>query len=280
MSHWQYRLSQNQKQKSLANPFVSSSSIESIIKHVKANTASNTVARSTKSISRPVTTSGQSKILTKDGKTRFANIGVVSSAQDQEPAADDKKSRVRFYEASGSDPEKAYGVAHNDRSVLTEEALKRHTEYMKLTHPVSLIDRVTEWVRSIPLFLDDPEHEQTADRPASHQRPKTTLPRGSTTPNLFGSMDVATAKKLERPKSQMQNRSLPTLGEQPMASPLFVRSWSSKEKLVQVGKQKEPALLADGKKSQSPGKLICCLKVEIKSGVYKMLPVHQVGRRH
>jgi hypothetical protein len=73
----------------------------------------------------------------------------------------------------------------------------------------------------------------------------------------------------------MQNRSLPVLGDQSLSSPLFVSSWSSKEKLVQFNK-KETYVYPDGRKSANKGKLLCCLKVEIKTGIYKMLPVHQV----
>jgi hypothetical protein len=67
---------------------------------------------------------------------------------------------------------------------------------------------------------------------------------------FYSSSEVVSDPNLyeKRPKSEQTQRSLPQL-------PLFVSPY---------------------KKEKDKGKLVCCLKVEIKAGVYKMLPIHQV----
>jgi hypothetical protein len=34
--------------------------------------------------------------------------------------------------------------------------LQRHNEYLRKNGHISMMDRVSAWVRSVPLFLDDP----------------------------------------------------------------------------------------------------------------------------
>ena len=97
--------------------------------------------------------------------------------------------------------------------------------------------------------------------------------------NLYN-LDGA-ASRVERPQSQLQQRSLPLLVDTNV-SPLFVSSWSSNEKQNFARRMKElhKSALPDTRKSIDieKGKLLCCLKVEIKTGVYQMLPVHQVAK--
>lgn len=98
--------------------------------------------------------------------------------------------------------------------------------------------------------------------------------------NLYN-LDGATTS-IERPKSHLQQRSLPLLVDANV-SPLFVSSWSSNEKQSFAKRMKElqKSALLDTKKSldTEKGKLLCCLKVEIRTGVYKMLPIHLVTIR-
>lgn len=155
------------------------------------------------------------------------------------------------------------------------------------------MDRVSKWVKSIPLFLDDPESPSRSSPQPSSLRPKTSSPRYFTlifsfdckcrfhsemsehqlpfeSGHQFGTMD-------QRPKSHSHHRkTLPLLVDTATMSPLLVSSWSSREKLVKSSSQKGGTLSAEEKKILDRGRLLCCLKVEIKAGVFKMLPVHQV----
>lgn len=85
-----------------------------------------------------------------------------------------------------------------------------------------------------------------------------------------------------RLNSQTRQKSLPLLKTDNTVSPVFMNSWSSNEKmnLTRRIKELQKNTQTEGRKSidTQKGKLLCCLKVEIKAGVYKMLPIHQVYR--
>ncbi len=80
-------------------------------------------------------------------------------------------------EKTGSDllKRKSKNELTYDTRVLTEASLRRHTDYWKTREPLSLYERVIEWVRCIPLFLDDPNSDPVSEKLAN--RPQTTLPR-------------------------------------------------------------------------------------------------------
>jgi hypothetical protein len=63
----------------------------------------------------------------------------------------------------------------------------------------------------------------------------------------------------------------------------FISSWSPNDRIqiwgasnINNNKEYQGTNTSELKKSNDRGKLLCCLKVEIRTGVYKRLPVHQV----
>jgi hypothetical protein len=80
---------------------------------------------------------------------------------------------------------------------------------------------------------------------------------------------VTDVQKKSLKGSESLAKSLPLLQSatsQRVQTPFFISSWRSKTEF--------PPQITVEKKNR--GELICCLKVEIKSGVYQMLPIHQV----
>ncbi|KAJ3142634.1 hypothetical protein HK101_003260 [Irineochytrium annulatum] len=157
-----------------------------------------------------------------------------------------------------------------NNSALSEENLKRHTEASRSS--VALGDRICEWRRAIPAEVDEellktPMQADGPDpigsrRPLSgphHQGSHSGGSRhgaiGSGRPHL-GSGSAGRSGRASLPQQQSLNRSLPTLG----------RSGDHDRGGYSQG--------GHAKHDAARGRLLCCLKVEIKTGVYRMLPVH------
>ncbi|KAJ3252873.1 hypothetical protein HK103_001118 [Boothiomyces macroporosus] len=276
-SPWSYRLSQKSRPKSTVKQMVLSNqaSIESLIRQAKPLTTSAQKNRQS-ATSRP-TTVGDLKFHTGDSKWKpdYQNKRSIHTSKTVE-TTDERQSRVRF-----SEPEYDKKECSSTKPVYLNEAnLKKHTEYMRMIQPLSVIERVAQWAQGIPMVLEDP------DTPLSH--PSQSKSCISKRKSLGESQSVPSlhSNDKEDKESQHRQKSLPLLGEMQLTanrvqSPLFVTSFNSKQRTQEMKKKDqlpvtEPLKFAHIDNHGDRGRLICCLKVEIKSGVYKMLPIHKV----
>ena len=87
-------------------------------------------------------------------------------------------------------------------------------------------------------------------------------------------------------KSASFNESLPSLGMSELENLRHIPKAAGPTSLLQPSQpsQSQQPLASKSKsfhskesKERARGRLLCCLKVEIKSGEYKMLPVHEVS---
>lgn len=296
--HWSHRLSQNPNDKATSagkrTPQAQAAVFEAILRNAKigASAQSNRFKKSSNINITPRPFTQYKK--TETARKSLLDTGGIGqrplySREKLRDSPADTKNKVRFLEtntrveSASTNIKSKSGAEKHSALTLTESVLQRHNEYIRKNSHVSMMDRVSAWVKSVPLFLDDPE---TNTRPIESPLPKTIpsliRPRTmSPTKRYHSAINLSSTfeptSNIERPKSQLHQRSLPLLVESNL-SPIFVSSWSSNEKVDSARRMKEPQTnaLGDYRRCDSErGKLLCCLKVEIKNGIYKMLPIHQ-----
>ncbi|KAJ3321666.1 hypothetical protein HDV06_003959 [Boothiomyces sp. JEL0866] len=277
-SPWSYRISQKSRPKPSVKQMVLSNqaSIESLIRQAKPLTTSSQKNRQS-ATSRP-TTVGDLKFHTSDSKWKsdYQNKRSIHTSKTIE-TTDERQSRVRFSEP---DYDNKKDSSSAKPVYLNEANLKKHTEYMRMIQPLSVIERVAQWAQAIPMVLEDP------DTPLSY--PPQSKSCISKRKNLGESQSVPSlhSNDKDEKESQYRQKSLPLLGEMQLTanrvqSPLFVTSFNSKQRAQEMKRKDqlpvtEPIKFANIDNHNERGRLICCLKVEIKSGVYKMLPIHKI----
>ncbi|KAJ3273855.1 hypothetical protein HDV01_003833 [Terramyces sp. JEL0728] len=276
MSHspWSYRLSQKTRQRPTVKQMVLSNqaSIESLIRQAKPLTTSAQKNRQS-ATSRP-TTVGDLKFHTSESKWKsdYQNKRSINTSKTIE-TTDERPSRVRFSEPDYDHKKES---ASMKPVYLNEANLKKHTEYMRMIQPLSVIERVAQWAQGIPMVLEDP------DTPLAYpSQSKSCISKRKPS----GESQSQYLNDKEEKESQQRQKSLPLLGDMQLTanrvqSPLFVTSFNSKQRVQEQKKKEplpptEPIKYANIENHSERGRLICCLKVEIKSGVYKMLPIHK-----
>lgn len=132
---------------------------------------------------------------------------------------------------------------YSTREIMNEKNLKLHNDEMRRASLVSQLERIAQWAKNIPYFepldiyaMDKVELLETNLMPSSR---------------LSSPMAQNVTKMIERAQSCRDNTILPCL-TQAEVEPNRTNQSSNTRK----------------------GKLLCCLKVEIKTGIFKMLPVH------
>ncbi|KAJ3082537.1 hypothetical protein HDU99_002342 [Rhizoclosmatium hyalinum] len=192
---------------------------------------------------------------------------------------------------------------------LTEENLKLHTKLSK-NQPMSYVERISLWRQSLPDKFEDEQDARDSIRrtsAANHKRPTTTTTTSSSM-MLPGSSSVRaglsgsanTVHQLHQgAKKRYDDRTGGNDGGRSTNSALFrpLPSLASLSNLPyatehgdvsasqsKLGKQtSQSSGVGSGQLSANPasrGKLLCCLKVEIKTGVFRMLPVHENDNAH
>lgn len=140
--------------------------------------------------------------------------------------------------------DKRYSTSNNrQKEIMNEKNLRIHNDEMRRASLISNLDRISQWAKSIPYFEPlDIYAMDKVDLLETNYLPSTRLP---------SPMSQNVTKMIERAQSCREKSMLPCLTRiDPEAS-----------RTVQIANSKK-------------GKLLCCLKVEIKTGIFKMLPVH------
>jgi hypothetical protein len=130
-----------------------------------------------------------------------------------------------------------------NREIMNEKNLKLHTDEMRRTSIVSNLERITQWAKNIPYF--EPLDIYAMDKVGlleTNYMPSSRLP---------SPMSQNVTKMIERAHSSREKSMLPCLTPADTEKNINSKDANSKK-----------------------GKLLCCLKVEIKKGIFKMLPVH------
>ncbi|KAJ3235055.1 hypothetical protein HDU81_000873 [Chytriomyces hyalinus] len=191
---------------------------------------------------------------------------------------------------------------------LTEENLKQHSKLTR-NQPMSFVERISIWRRSLPdHFEDEQTLRDSIQRSSSPKNPSTKwkaaasavlnsrdIHQTPTVGDVKRSLASATAwvpggnnnnavSNSKRKHERKALRPLPSLGS------LGAEQGKSKQSNTQLaakGKEESAANVPESGKSGTAaatgsgrGKLLCCLKVEIKTGVFRMLPVHENDDAH
>ncbi|KAJ3125054.1 hypothetical protein HK100_011020, partial [Physocladia obscura] len=141
---------------------------------------------------------------------------------------------------------------------LTEDNLKAHTKLSK-NQPWSFVERISSWRMSLPEKFEEPGNE-IPDSPI----------RKSDSANKIQSF--TTLSGMQNHYRTIQQRPTTTTAAITVANKMSSHNTSmSNGHLVPAQVQFTETATFES----SRGKLLCCLKVEIKTGVFRMLPVHE-----
>jgi hypothetical protein len=135
--------------------------------------------------------------------------------------------------------DKRYSI---QKEIMNEKNLRIHNDEIRRASLVSNLERIAQWAKSIPYFEPlDIYAMDKVDLLETNSMPSNRLP---------SPMSQNVTKMIQRATSCKEKSILPCLGT---AEP-----------------EQDQIRILHSKR----GKLLCCLKVEIKTGIFKMLPVH------
>ena len=136
--------------------------------------------------------------------------------------------------------------SNRTREIMNERNLRIHNDETRRASLISNLERISQWAKSIPHY--EPLDIYAIDK-VSNELLETNIMPSSRLPSP---MSQNVTKMIERAQSSKEQSRLPCLTR--------IDSEISRTCLKNSNHKKE--------------RLLCCLKVEIKSEVFKMLPVH------